>query len=314
MWRRPLFAAIERVFPDIDRLRIWSRLDVAAPLAGESLLEARIDARLRPYRPFISAAILGFTLSCVWLVYGAAADAGRHLGGWLSLALPFALGFLVHGLYILVVHEATHGNLYGRRADDWIASVGAGALLLPFTAEVFPHVHRIHHRIANRQGDTNWSPFRDRLFQRSRFLYGLYELVPVVNSLDRLRERTPRDGRRVLAAWIAAAAVVFVLRPPPVHWALVVVGLNTATVLRFWIEHFGEWRGRISNTYWFPFGFGIGNHEVHHKAPTISAVALWLGLWFRRKDVTPLAALRLACSPRYRHFRTYQPDYDGSNA
>ena len=315
--RRPLFALLERVVPGIDRERVWSGLDIRAPRPGEPLLEERIDAALRRVQPLVVAFALLVLSAGVWLVWAAgprlaAAAAGGH--PWLAIGTPFALAVVVHGVFILVVHEATHGNLLGRPADDWLGSIASGVLLLPFTAEVFQPVHRVHHFLTNRPGDTNWSPFRQRLFARSRLLYALYELVPVVNCLDRTRARYPRDRRRVAAAWAAALATWAVLRPPFGYWLLVLVGLNLLTTLRFWIEHFVFASERSSNTYWFPLSFGIGNHEVHHQNPGISALALAIGLWFRAKShLLPVAPLCVLFSSGYRHFRTFQPDFDGRN-
>src|SRR5262249_35850182 len=167
---------------------------------------------------------------------------------------------------------------------------------------------------ANRAGDTNWSPFRQRLFETSRPLYVLYELVPVVNGLDRVRAREPRDRRRVGAAWAAALATWCLLRPPLGYWLLVVVGLNLVPTLRFWIEHFGFDAERVANTYWFPLSFGIGNHEVHHEVPRLSALALAVGLWFRAKrHLVLVAPVHVLFASGYRHLRTLQPDFDGRN-
>jgi len=228
---------------------------------------------------------------------------GPHLAATRGLAIPIALGLVLHGVFILVVHEATHGNLLGRPADDWLGSMACGLLLLPFTAEVFQPVHRIHHRLANRAGDTNWSAFRQRLFETSRLLYALYEIVPVVNGLDRLRGHHPRDPRRLGAAWGAALVTWAVLRPPLAYWLMVVVGLNLVTTLRFWVEHFGLDADRGANTYWFPLSFGIGNHEVHHAVPRLSALALAIGLWFRAKRHLVFVAPALVLfSAGYRHY------------
>jgi fatty acid desaturase len=229
--------------------------------------------------------------------------------------VPLALGVLVHGLFILMVHECTHGNVLGRRWDDWIGNAAIGMLLLPFLAERYQMVHRVHHQRANQAGDTNWTPFRQRLFRRSRWLYAMYELLPIVNNVDRIRDEVrPGKRSRVLFAWLCAAATYAVFQPSLLHWLLVVLGVNTINALRLWVEHFGHYRGRVSNTYFCPLGFGIGNHEIHHRHPRIPALVLALGLTLRRKDASVLTGVRdLLSDERYAHFRTFQADFTGDN-
>ena len=302
--RRPLFALLERLLPGIDGERVWSGLDIRAPRAGERLLEERLDTALRRVQPLVVAFALAVLATGVWLVWHVGPRVASASGQpWLRIATPIALAVVLHAVFILVVHEATHGNLLGPPADDWLGSIACGVLLLPFTAEVFQPVHRIHHRSTNAPGDTNWSPFRARLFARSRLLYALYELLPLVNGFDRIRGRHSRDRRRVAAAWAAAALTWSVLRPSPGYWLLVVIGLNVVTTLRFWVEHFGWDPARGANTYWFPLSFGIGNHEVHHAVPRLSALSLAIGLWFRAKHHLVLVAPALVLfSADYRHY------------
>ncbi len=318
MVARLVLSGLERALPGLDRERIWKRLDLEAPLPGEIPLEARLASALAPRAVASGVASMAvFTLG-VLAVWGAAPWAYQHLrdGGHVGSALlvPLACGFLVHGLFVLAVHEATHGNVFGHTVDAWLGNVALGALLLPFMAESYQHTHRVHHKLANKQGDPGWTPFRQRLFARSRALYVLYELVPIVNNVDRLRERCPRDPRKVAVAWLSSLAVVALLRPPAVFVLVLYVGLNGVNAVRLWTEHFGVWRGRASNLYACPFGFGIGNHALHHEAPRIPALALAIGLAVREKDASMLTAPYHVCfTPGYRPFRTFQPDFDGSN-
>jgi hypothetical protein len=304
--RRPLFALLERFLPDVDRERVWNALDVRAPVPGERLLEERLDAMLRRMQPLVVVFTFGVLTAGVWLVWHVGPCIAASGPRALRIATPIVAAVVLHAVFILVVHEATHGNVLRRPADDWLGSVACGLLLLPFTAEVFQPVHRIHHRLANRPGDTNWSPLRARLFARSRLLYALYELVPVVNGLDRVRGRHPRNARRLAAAWAAAFLTWLVFRPTLVYWMLVVAALNGVTTLRSWVEHFGFDPACGANTYWFPLSFGIGNHEVHHAVPRLSALALSLGLPFRAKDrLVVVAPLLVLFSGRYRHYSSF---------
>jgi fatty acid desaturase len=298
---RRRFACLARVLGPVDAERIWNLDDVTAPHPGEILLERRIDGCLERQRRFVLAAIaLVFTAGLV-LVWGVGPRAGR-----LWTAPLFAL--VVHGLFILVVHEASHKNLTRTPADRWIGAIGAGTLLLPFTAETFAAVHLRHHRRTNRPGDTNWTVRRQRLFGRSRVLYAAYEMVPLLNAFDRIRVAALPERRRPLAvalAWATSFATIAVFRPPLLYWLGVVVGLNVVTAIRHWTEHFDVTSGREAHTYRFALGFGIGNHAVHHRAPGIGAPALLIGLWFRRKDGSPIAApFRILFDRRYRHLRT----------
>jgi hypothetical protein len=304
-WR---FAILARFLPGIDAERVWMLRDLHDPRPGEVLLERRIEAALAPVRLLVLAATAAVFAAGLVLVWGIGPRIGHP-------AVPIALAVVVHGLFILVVHEATHGNLLGRPVDDWIGAIASGALLVPFTAETFAAVHRVHHRRANRAGDTNWSPFREHLFRRSRLLYACYELAPLVNGFDRMRGSHPRDRRRVVAAWAAAFAVWAIFRPPLGYWLLVLLGLNTVTAVRFWTEHFDVAAGLVAHTYRFPLSFGIGNHAVHHAVPGIGAPALAIGLLFRRKDASPAAApLRILLVPHYRHLCALQPDFDRPSA
>jgi fatty acid desaturase len=291
-WR---FTFLARLLPGVDAERVWMLRDLYEPLPGEVLLERRIASALARICPLVLAGVtLTFAAGLV-LVWGV----GPRLD---SAAAPLVAAIVVHGLFILVVHEAAHGNLLGRPADDWVGAVASGALLLPFVAETFAAVHLLHHRRTNQPGDTNWSPFRERLFRRSRLLYACYELVPLVNGFDRVGARRSCDRRRVAVAWIAALVVIALFRPPFRYWLRVVVGLNAVTAVRFWTEHFDVGIERAAHTYRFPLSFGIGNHAVHHDVPGLCAPALAIGLWFRRKDASAAAApLRILLSRRYRH-------------
>jgi fatty acid desaturase len=311
--RSILFAAVARAIPGIERDRIWNRLDLEVPRRGETLLEIRLARRIAPWHRTMAAAMMAFFVAGVALVWGVAP---ALLGApTVAVVVPLVLGVLVHGLFILMVHECTHGNVLGRPWDDWIGNAAIGMLLLPFLAERYQMVHRVHHQRANQAGDTNWTPFRQRLFRRSRWLYALYELLPIVNNLDRIRDEVrPGKRSRVLFAWLCAAATYAVFQPPLLHWVLVVLGVNTINALRLWVEHFGHYRGRVSNTYFCPLGFGIGNHEIHHRHPRIPALVLALGLALRRKDASVLTGVRdLLSDERYAHFRTFQADFTGDN-
>jgi fatty acid desaturase len=319
LFTRLALRRLARTLPGVDPERVWKRLDQEAPLPGEVVLEARIAAALAPHARVIGVLTMILFAAGVVAVWGVAPWAFAELRarghGSVAWLVPLACGLLVHGLFVLVVHETTHGNVFGQAVDTWVGTVALGALVLPFMAESYQHTHRVHHKLANKQGDPGWTPFRQRLFARSRLLYALYELLPVLNNVDRIREKCPRDPRRVILAWSVSFALLALLRPPVVFVPALYVGLNLVNALRIWTEHFGRWRGRASNVYACPFGFGIGNHALHHEAPRIPALALAIGLALREKDASMLTApYHLCFTDDYRPFRTFQPDFDGDNA
>ncbi len=303
-WR---FAILARLLPGVDAERVWTLRDLSEPLPGEVLLERRIASELAHVWPLVVTGVILVFASGLVLVWGV----GPRLR---NPAAPFVAALVVHGLFILVAHEAAHGNLFGRPADDWLGAIASGALLVPFVAETFAAIHLLHHRRTNQSGDTNWSRFRERLYRRSRLLYACYELIPLVNGFDRLASGRHRpDRRRIAVAWTTALVVVVLFRPPFGYWLRVLIGLNAVTTVRFWTEHFDVAIGRAAHTYRFPFSFGIGNHAVHHQVPGLCAPALAIGLWFRRKDGSAAAApFRILLSRRYRHLRALHAELDGA--
>lgn len=308
-----MFAAVRRAVGAFDDDSVWESRDVDA-LAhdgdDDAVPEIRLSRRLAGVWRHIARAVFVFFVVGVVGVWAALPRLLGH-GLVLDVALAVVGGVAVHGLFILVVHEATHGNLLGGRRDRWLGNVALGLLLLPFLAESYQHTHHVHHRAVNGPDDNNWTRGRDALFRRGRWLYVLYELVPIVNNVDRLADRVPRDLRQLLAAWAASAVVVAVCRPALSWWLAVIFFLNVVNAARLWVEHYGVYRGRIANCYAAPFSFGIGNHTLHHLRPRVPALVLAAGLWLRRKDVTIGTALpRVLFQRDWRHFRLQQAGRD----
>ncbi len=318
-----MFRALAHVVKDVDARRVWCRhdLDELSRDGGRDpdleLLELRLQRRLRPFWDVVVAVVVAvFVAGVAALWVGLPALLGRF-GVAGDIALAAFAGFLFHGLFILVVHEATHGNLLGGTRDRFVGNVALGLLLMPYLAESYQHTHHVHHRLVNQHDDNNWTRHRDALFRRSRFLYVLYELLPMLNNIDRLGGKPVRRRRRqVLASWAAAAFVVVACGPHPGWWLAVLVATNTVNAHRLWIEHYGVFQGQVANTYAAPLSFGIGHHALHHLRPHIPAPVLMVGLWFRRKDASLWTALpRVLFDRRWLHFRLQQPDVvDGTAA
>lgn len=317
-----LFRWYQRRHPALDAERVWARLDLESPAPGELTLEARLVADLAPHRAALAAAMLlifGLGVSLVWglgprLVAALSARGGFAAAtGW--ALVPFFAGFVVHGLFILVVHEATHHNILQNRFDRSLGNIALGLLFLPFLAERYQHTHRVHHRWVNTAHDNNWTAFRDKLSQRARVLYVVYELIPILNNVDRLAERVPVRRLQAALAWGVALCAALFFRPPVTYWLLVLFWLNFVNANRLWVEHFGHYRGALANTYSAPLSFGIGHHALHHRDPRVPAMVLMVGLWFRRKDLSLRHGLyRLLRRRDWAHFRTQQPDFAPSTA
>src|SRR5437899_2353762 len=109
-WR---FAILARLLPGVDAERVWTLRDLSEPLPGEVLLERRIASVLARVWPLVVAGVMLVFVAGLVLVWGVGPRL-RHP------AAPFVAGLVVHGLFILVAHEAAHGNLLGRPADDWL--------------------------------------------------------------------------------------------------------------------------------------------------------------------------------------------------
>jgi hypothetical protein len=228
------------------------------------------------------------------------------LVAWWVVASGLA-GVLLHGAFVLIVHDAAHGNVWGKRWDRWVGAIASGALLLPFVAGDYAATHLRHHRLANRPGDNNWTRLRSWLYQRSRLAYMLYEILPVVNNLDRLTGNTvPRDYPAMVLAWLVAIAVWIVADISPWWYVSCLGGLSIVNAARLWVEHMGHDQAPapIAHTYGgCVFGFGIGNHSVHHQFPRVPALILTVGLWMRRHDAHVFTGWwHVACDRTWNHF------------
>ena len=93
--------------------------------------------------------------------------------------------------------------------------------------------------------------------------------------------------------WATLLSVLVVWLVQPSIWFFLgsLFVLNIGTTLRHWCEHLGTAKDRESNTYWFPLGMGIGNHETHHHHAHLSWLTLSIGLMYRKRQTNPLKAL-----------------------
>jgi fatty acid desaturase len=283
------------------------------PTAG-ACYEERVEALLR-ISPLTVPAI---TLLVAGALYaGIAACLGLFQAGYhASVVLS---GLLLHAFVIVVVHDGAHRAITRTRADSLLMNVGAGLVLLPFYAEPFRRYHLIHHGHTNEPVDPLWPPFKSRLYREHRYLYMLAELVPfaftaLVLTRGAAREHAqPVSGPRI-RPWLmalslgVAAGIGSWARPQPMFLLLTLLSANTFGAVRHWCEHVGFDRHKESNTFRFPLGMGIGNHDAHHRHPGFSWISMALGLARRPKDTDPLRTVwwMLRC-PEYKH---YSPSCD----
>jgi fatty acid desaturase len=264
--------------------------DAAPTMSGEE----RTEAFLRRF----PCAIPALTLLTAAALYAA-------IGGCLSLyrsgisAVVVLSGLLVHAFMIVLVHDGAHRAITGTRADSLLMNLGCGLLLLPFYGELFRRYHLIHHAHTNESGDPLWPSFKKRMYVEHRGLYMLAELVPFVFTVLALATGAPREpsrrarGPRVRPWFMAlslavAAGIAWWVRPPGPFLVWTVLCANAWNVLRHWCEHVGFDPGKDSNTYRFPLGMGIGNHDAHHRHPGFSWISMAVGLTRRPKDTGPL--------------------------
>jgi fatty acid desaturase len=240
-------------------------------------------------------------------------------GAWVVVVLS---GLLVHAFVIVLVHDGSHRAITRRGADSVLMNVGAGLVLLPFYAELFRRYHLIHHAHTNEAVDPLWPPFKKRLYAEHRRLYMLAELLPFLFTVLLLvlgaRRETARrvQGPRVRAGYLAlslstAVATAWWTRPPLAFVLLTLLCANAWGATRHWCEHIGFDGTRESNTYRFPLGMGIGNHDAHHRHPGFSWISMAIGLATRPKDTGPLRAMwAMLRHPEYMPYAASRPGAD----
>ena len=292
-----------------DADHLWHGVDLIVP--GQSW-EATLTRRLGPWRVVLALGQLMLATVLIATTWWWLPSLASAAGAWWPI-YALGAGWLMHGAFILVAHDAAHGNLFGPGVDRWVGAVATGALLLPFAAGTYVDLHRTHHARANGAGDNNWTPLRDRLYRRSRLLYVAYELLPVISNVDRIGASSCKDRAAAGVAWATAAGIGWWAAPGWAWYAVALSGLTIANAARLWVEHMGEDESAtqastpaVANTYGgCVFGFGIGHHDLHHRAPWIPAPILTIGLWLRPHQAHVATGWwRLLTCPGWRHFST----------
>ena len=222
-------------------------------------------------------------------------------GYWWTI---FLAGLLAHSFFIVALHDGAHMAITRTNADRWIMNIASGLLLLPFFGEAFRNSHLIHHGNSNSEYDPLWHTDKKLLFEKYRLFYVLCELVPLIfHAYLSLRSRKKRKKALkkvkgpgvnywyMLLAIVITAALIFFVRPNVWFVIGMILMLNFFAKLRHWCEHLGTNKTGSNNTFWYPLGMGIGNHDTHHFAAFISWPVLAVGLIKRKKNSNPFYAL-----------------------
>lgn len=211
--------------------------------------------------------------------------------------------FCAHSFLIITVHDSSHKAITKTKFDRLILNVCPALLFLPFYGEHYRKYHLIHHGYTNTDFDPTASPSLRKLYQKHRYLYVFLESIPAFYTSYLIcdfnkKEITQRfDKLKINKVYfvlsICLSVIWFFLINPPLYFILFTfLLLNIISVVRSWCEHMGTSLEHQSNTYWFPMGFGVGNHDIHHKYPNLSWLTLKIGLMKREKNSNPIKTLR----------------------
>ncbi|MDA6072756.1 fatty acid desaturase [Flavobacterium sp. AC] len=213
-------------------------------------------------------------------------------------------GFCAHSFLIVTVHDGSHKAITKTKYDRLIVNVSAALIFIPFYGEHYRKYHLIHHGYTNTELDPLASPILKNLYHKNRYLYILMESIPVLYSSYLIFDfNKNKNAQKVTNALqinkiyfilsIGLSIIWFIILQPPFYFILfTLLLLNLISVVRNWCEHMGTSLDRKTNTYWFPMGFGIGNHDVHHEHPSLSWLTLKIGLMKRQKNTNPLKSLK----------------------
>ncbi|MBM9499168.1 fatty acid desaturase [Leptospira sp. 201903071] len=234
--------------------------------------------------------------------------------------LPFS-GLFLHAWMILLVHEGAHRNLTRSYLDRWILNLASALVFLPFYGEPFRKIHLYHHAHTNAADDPLWPEWKRNLFQKRRKLYVFVELIPLFSNVAAIlfTKRDTADLKKVSSSvklhskvrsilflcFSFSISILLYIELKPNLWFVFGSFLfaNVWGSLRHWCEHTGSRSDLESNTFSFPLGMGIGNHETHHADPSLSWISLSFGLRRRIKTTGIRNCLRgIWSNPEYIHY------------
>lgn len=215
-------------------------------------------------------------------------------------------GFLAHAFFIVIIHDGAHKSITKTKFDRLLMNLGAALMLIPFYGEYFRKYHLIHHANTNSDMDPLWPSSKKYLFENKRWLYILCECIPLLftfylifkfnrkqgeaSYIKRVKSPNINFSYLLLSIFITSLVIIFLM--PPIWFCLgSILILNIISVCRHWCEHLGTDPNNTSNTFWFPLGMGIGNHDTHHHLPHVSWIILLIGLFYRKKSTNPFKTI-----------------------
>lgn len=260
--------------------------------------EIKIENNLRRWSLLIPLITISFAvlLLSILVLFMGEFDKGAH---WLIIPS----GFVLHAFMIVIVHEGAHkaitGNLY---ADSLIINIASGLVMIPVYAEFFRRYHLIHHAHTNEEIDPLWPPQKKWLFENHKRIFVVVELIPLLTTIVLLILGEKNNKNKVNKGphirWIFVAfsfvitlGVVWLVEPTFLFIVGTVLMAGIVAKIRNWCEHTGLDKTKESNTYWFPLGMGIGNHEAHHAHPKISWITNQYCLFFKKRDTNPIKTM-----------------------
>lgn len=265
----------------------------------ELIKEISIEKKLRK-KPFLIPLI---TILCASvLLVGIGFCMYLFQQGYYWSCIPAS--FFAHSFLIITVHDGSHKAITKSKYDRFIVNVSAALIFIPFYGEHYRKYHLIHHGYTNTELDPLASAPLKKIYHKNRYLYILLETIPVLYTsyliLDFNKNKNAQKitnslkiNKTYFILSICLSIVWFIIVKPPFYFVLfTLLLLNLISVVRNWCEHMGTSVDRKTNTYWFPMGFGIGNHDVHHEHPSLSWLTLKIGLMRREKNANPLKTLK----------------------
>jgi fatty acid desaturase len=210
--------------------------------------------------------------------------------------------FLAHAFFIIILHDGSHKSITRTKADRFIMNLGASLMFLPFYGELFRKFHLIHHGNTNSNLDPLWPSAKTELYNNKRWFYVLCELVPILFSIYSIimskKENTTNkkvkgpkvELKYILMGSLISLAVILIFIPNIWFLLFTFLVLNFIGKIRHWCEHMGVDNSVESNTFSFPLGMGVGNHDTHHHSPHVSWFVLMIGLYNRKKNSSFLKA------------------------
>ncbi|MBM9575846.1 fatty acid desaturase [Leptospira sp. 201903070] len=278
--------------------------------------ERKFEKKLRKH----TGLVLGFSLlTACGLLAGILCFYLMFQNG-LYFVLPFS-GLFLHAWMILLVHEGAHRNLTRSCLDRWILNLASAFVFLPFYGEPFRKIHLYHHAHTNAADDPLWPEWKKNLFQSRRKLYVFVELVPLFSNVAAIlfKKRDSANLKKRLSSirlhsavrsilflcFSFSVSILLYIELKPNLWFVFGSFLfaNVWGSLRHWCEHTGLRTDLESNTFSFPLGMGIGNHETHHADPSLSWISLSAGLRRRIKTMNIRDCVRgIWSNPKYFHY------------